>query len=79
MPTWSHDGELDFLVETGECPQVAQVTWRTRVGKGSMEQVPRGGGGYMGRELADRKTLLYQPTLHLAGDGTATGGAHPAR
>ena len=31
-----------------------------------MEQITHGGGGYVGRESADRKTLLYQPALRTS-------------
>ena len=68
MPTWSHDGDwIYFSWKQANARDFWQRDiWRTRVRKGSMEQVTRGGGGYVGRESADRKTLLYQPTLRTS-------------
>ncbi len=82
MPTWSHDGDwIYFSWKQANARDFWQRDiWRTRVRKGSMEQVTHGGGGYVGRESADRKTLLYQPALRtspvmaqpLAGGAPAT-------
>jgi eukaryotic-like serine/threonine-protein kinase len=81
-PTWSHDGDwIYFSWKQGEARDFWQRDiWRTRVRKGSMEQITHGGGGYVGRESADMKTLLYQPALRtspvmaqpLAGGAPAT-------
>ena len=68
MPTWSHDGDwIYFSWKQGNARDFWQRDiWRTRVRKGSMEQVTHGGGGYVGRESADGKTLLYQPALRTS-------------
>jgi Tol biopolymer transport system component len=68
MPTWSHDGDwIYFSWKQGNARDFWQRDiWRTRVSKASMEQVTHGGGGYVGRESADGKTLLYQPALRTS-------------
>jgi len=68
MPTWSHDGDwLYFSWKQRNAGDFWQRDiWRTRVRKGSMEQVTHGGGGYVGRESADGKTLFYQPALRTS-------------
>ena len=68
MPTWSHDGDwIYFSWKQANARDFWQRDiWRTRVRKGSMEQVTHGGGGYVGRESADGKTLLYQPALRTS-------------
>jgi Tol biopolymer transport system component/DNA-binding winged helix-turn-helix (wHTH) protein len=66
VPTWSRDGRwIYFSWRQGNTPDVWQRDiWRAQVGSGSSkEQVTRGGGGYVGRESADGKMLLYQPAL----------------
>jgi Tol biopolymer transport system component len=68
MPTWSHDGEwIYFSWKQGNARDFWQRDiWRTRVGAGSKEQLTHGGGGYVGRESVDGRTLLYQPALHTS-------------
>ena len=68
MPTWSHDGDwIYFSWKQANARDFWQRDiWRRRVRKGSMEQVTHGGGGYVGRESADGKTLLYQPALRTS-------------
>lgn len=68
MPTWSHDGEwIYFSWKQADARDFWQRDiWRTRVGAESKEQVTRGGGGFVGRESVDRKTVLYQPTLRTS-------------
>ncbi|HVQ43314.1 MAG TPA: hypothetical protein VMS54_13935 [Vicinamibacterales bacterium] len=68
VPTWSHDGEwIYFSWKQASARDFWQRDiWRTRVGKGSMEQITHDGGGYVGHESADRKTLLYQPALRTS-------------
>jgi Tol biopolymer transport system component/DNA-binding winged helix-turn-helix (wHTH) protein len=63
MPTWSRDGKwIYFSWKQGHARDFWQRDiWRTRPGKQSSEQITHGGGGYVGRESADAKTLLYQP------------------
>jgi Tol biopolymer transport system component len=67
-PTWSHDGDwIYFSWKQGGARDFWQRDiWRTRVDKGSLEQITHGGGGYVGHESADRKTLLYQPALRTS-------------
>ena len=82
MPTWSHDGDwIYFSWKQANARDFWQRDiWRTRVRTGSMEQVTHGGGGYVGRESADRKTLLYQPALRTSPVmAQPLAGAHPAR
>ena len=68
MPTWSHDG--DWIYFSWKQPNAGDFwqrdIWRRQVRTGSMEQITHGGGGYEGRESADGKTLLYQPTLRTS-------------
>jgi eukaryotic-like serine/threonine-protein kinase len=65
VPTWSHDGGwIYFSWRQGSTPDIWQRDiWRAEVRSGVKEKVTRGGGGYVGRESADGKTLLYQPAL----------------
>jgi len=82
MPTWSYDGDwIYFSWKQGNARDFwERDIWRTRVRAASMEQITHGGGGYVGRESADRTTLLYQPALRtspvmaqpLAGGAPAT-------
>jgi Tol biopolymer transport system component len=82
MPTWSHDGEWIYFSwkQAGTRDFWQRDIWRTRADNGSKEQITHGGGGYVGRESADGKTLLYQPVLRtsplmaqpLAGGGSRT-------
>jgi Tol biopolymer transport system component/DNA-binding winged helix-turn-helix (wHTH) protein len=67
-PTWSHDGDwLYFSWKLGHASDLWQRDiWRTRVRQKSMEQVTHGGGGFVGHEAADAKTLLYQPGLRTS-------------
>jgi len=68
MPTWSHDAEwIYFSWKQANARDFWQRDiWRVRVRTGAKEQVTHGGGGYVGRESADGKTLLYQPTLRTS-------------
>jgi len=68
VPTWSHDGDwIYFSWRQASTPDVWQRDiWRVRVSSGSKEPVTRGGGGYVGHESADGKTLLYQPALRTS-------------
>ena len=68
VPTWSHDGDwIYFSWKQGNTPDVWQRDiWRARVRSRLKERVTRGGGGYVGRESADGKTLLYQPAMRTS-------------
>jgi dipeptidyl aminopeptidase/acylaminoacyl peptidase len=68
MPTWSHHGDwIYFSWKQGRAHDFwERDIWRTRVRTGLMEQVTHGGGGYVGHEAADEKTLLYQPALRIS-------------
>lgn len=67
-PTWSHDGDwIYFSWKQANARDFWQRDiWRTQVGKGSMEQITHDGGGYVGLESADRKSVLYQPALRTS-------------
>ena len=56
-PSWSRDGEWIYFSWTRANDR---DIWRTRVRTGSKEQVTHS-GGFMGRESADGRTLLYIP------------------
>jgi Tol biopolymer transport system component/DNA-binding winged helix-turn-helix (wHTH) protein len=80
MPTWSHDAEwIYFSWKQASARDFWQRDiWRVRVRTGAREQVTHGGGGYVGRESADGKTLLYQPTLRTSPVlGQPLGGGTP--
>ena len=68
MPTWSHDGEWIYFSWKQEHARDfwQRDIWRTRIRAGSKEQLTHGGGGYVGRESVDGKTLLYQPALRTS-------------
>ena len=68
VPTWSHDGDyIYFSWRQGHTPDVwERDIWRVRIDSGATEKVTRGGGGYVGRESADGRTLLYQPALRTS-------------
>ena len=63
-PTWSRDGRsLYFSWDQGSGPDI----WRIHLADGAKKRVTSGGGGLVGRESADGKTLLYlrgEPTRH---------------
>jgi len=55
-PTWSRDGEWVYF-SWARAPNDRDI-WRTRVSSGVKERVTRG-GGFIGSESMDGKTLLY--------------------
>jgi Tol biopolymer transport system component len=65
MPTWSRDEEWIYFSwkQRNERDMWRRDIWRTRPRTGSKEQLTHGGGGLVGRESADGKTLLYLPKL----------------
>jgi Tol biopolymer transport system component len=57
LPTWSRDGQwIYFSWDQGKERNI----WRTHPAGGPKEAITRGGGGMVGRESADGKSLLYQ-------------------
>jgi Tol biopolymer transport system component/DNA-binding winged helix-turn-helix (wHTH) protein len=58
VPTWSYDGEwIYFSWEQGGTRDI----WRIHLKNGTREPVTRGGAGIVGRESADRQSVIYQP------------------
>ncbi len=58
VPTWSGDGQsIYFSWDQGSGPDI----WRIHLADGAKKRVTSGGGGLVGRESADGKSLLYLP------------------
>jgi outer membrane protein assembly factor BamB len=58
VPTWSHNGQwIYFSADSGKGREI----WRVRASGGTSEPITHGGSGFLARESADYKTLLYQP------------------
>ena len=59
MPTWSGDGRwIYFSWKQGNDRDI----WRMEHQTGATQRVTHGGSGQVGRESADGKTVLYQPS-----------------
>jgi Tol biopolymer transport system component len=62
VPTWSNDGRwIYFSVDQGAGREI----WRVPADGGKAEQITHGGSGYLARESADGRSLLYQAGLSL--------------
>ncbi len=58
MPTWSLDRHwIYFSWDQGSGRDI----WRTHVQNGTSKQITHGGAGWVGRESADGRSILYQP------------------
>jgi Tol biopolymer transport system component/DNA-binding winged helix-turn-helix (wHTH) protein len=58
VPRWSRDGRWIYFSSHQDG---ARDIWRVRATGGQPEQVTRTGSGFLGYELEDGKSLLYQP------------------
>src|SRR4051812_20572957 len=68
MPTWSKYGDWIYFSWKQENTRDLwqRDIWRVGIRSGSKERVTWGGGGYVGRESVDGRTLLYQPALRTS-------------
>ena len=62
-PTWSRDGKWIYFSEAHEGRAVDRDIWRVPAAGGQAEQLTRTGSGFLGYEIADGASLLYQPKV----------------
>jgi Tol biopolymer transport system component/DNA-binding winged helix-turn-helix (wHTH) protein len=78
MPTWSRDGEWIYFSwkRVDEHDVWRRDIWRTHRGTGSKERITHG-GGVVGFESVDGRTLLYQPKVPTSAllEQSLAGGA----